>query len=93
MYQQISRASVIHSVAHVVNAEIIQSLGDLDLLLRVEKGIGELFTLSQSTLDDLKIRYVAQEVADGLVWVRTVRMGVGLGLDGGEAWVACKVKS
>ena len=80
-------------MTHVVNAEIIQSLGDLDLLLRVEKRIGKLFTLSQSTLDDLEIRYVAQEVADRLVWVRTVRMGVGLGLDGGEAGVACKVKN
>jgi hypothetical protein len=80
-------------VTNVVNAEIIQSLGDLDLLLRVKKGIGELFTLSQSTLDDLEIRYVAQEVADRLVWVRTVRMGVGLGADGGEARVACKVKN
>jgi hypothetical protein len=84
---------VFHSVTHVVNAEIIQSLGDLDLLLRVEKGICKLFTLSQSTLDDLEIRYVAQEVADRLVWVRAVRMRVGLGLDGGEAGVACKVKN
>jgi hypothetical protein len=93
LYQQISLVCLIHSVTHVVNAEIIQSLGDLDLLLRVEKRIGELFTLSQSALDDLEIRYIAQEVADRLVWVRAVRMGVGLGLDGGEARVACKVKN
>jgi hypothetical protein len=77
--------------AHVVDSEIIQRLGNLNLLLGVEEGIGELFTLSQGTLNDLEVRNIAQEVADGLVRVRTVRMGVGLGLHGGEAWVACGV--
>jgi hypothetical protein len=80
-------------VTHIVDSEIIQRLGNLNLLLRVEEGIGELLTLSQSALNDLEIRYIAQEVADGLVWVRSVRMGVGLGLDGGEPWVTCKVKN
>jgi hypothetical protein len=80
---------VVQCVTHVVNAEIIQSLGNLNLLLGVEESIGKLFTLSQRTLNDLETRYIAQEVADWLVWVRSVRMGVGLGLDGGEAWMGC----
>jgi hypothetical protein len=84
---------VIPFVTHIVDSEIIQRLGDLNLLLRVKEGIGELLTLSQSALNDLEIRHIAQEVADGLVWVRSVRMGVGLGLDGGESWVACTMKN
>lgn len=79
-------------MTHVVNAEIIQSLGNLNLLLGVEESIGKLFTLSQRTLNDLETRYIAQEVADWLVWVCSVRMGVGLGLDGGETWVGCTLK-
>jgi hypothetical protein len=46
-------------VTHIVNTEIIQSLGDLNLLFGVKKGIGKLFTLSQGALDDLKARNVA----------------------------------
>ena len=42
-------------MTHVVNTKIIQSLSDLNLLLGVEEGIGELFTLSQCTLNDLEI--------------------------------------
>ena len=33
-------------VTHVVNSEIIQSLGDLNLLLGIEEGIGKLFSLT-----------------------------------------------
>jgi hypothetical protein len=84
---------VIQPVTHVVNTKIVQSLGDLNLLLGVEEGIGKLLTLSQSTLNDLEIGYVAQEVANGLIWVCSVRMGVGLGLDGGEARMVCKMKN
>jgi hypothetical protein len=80
-------------VTHIVNTEIIQSLSNFNLLLSVEEGVGKLFALSQRTLNDLEIRYIAQKIADGLVWVRSVRMGVGLGLDGGEARMACKVKN
>lgn len=79
-------------MTHVVNTEIIQSLGNLNLLLGIEEGIGELFTLSQSALNDLEIRHIAQEVADGLVRVRSVRMGVGLGLHGGEARMVYEMK-
>jgi len=63
-------------VTHVVYTKIVQGLGYLNLLLCVEEGIGELFTLSQRTLDDLEARYIAQEVADGLV--RIVSCGVGI---------------
>lgn len=84
---------VIQFVTHVVNTEIIESLGNLDLLLGVEECIGELLALSQGALNDLEIRNIAQEVAYRLVWVRSVRMGVGFGLNGGEARVTCKVKN
>jgi len=84
---------VIQSVTHIVNSKIIQRLGNLNLLLSIEERIGELFTFSQSAFNDLEARHIAQKVADGLVWVCSVGMGVGLGLDGGEAWVACKVKN
>jgi hypothetical protein len=91
----ISRCPVymIEFMTHIINAEIIQSLGNLNFLLSIKECIGKLFTFSQRTLNDLEIRYIAQKVADGLVWVRSVRMGVGLGLDGGEAWMSCKVKN
>ena len=88
-----SHEYVIQFVTHIVNSKIIQRLGNLNLLLGVEEGIGKLFALSQSAFDDLEVRNIAQKVADGLVWVCSVGMGVGLGLDGGEAWVACKVKN
>ncbi len=74
-------------MTHIVNTEIIQSLGDLNLLLGVEESVCKLLALSQSTLNDPEARYIAQEVADRLVWVISVRMGVRLGLDSGKAWV------
>ena len=54
---------------HVVCSEVVQRLGYLDLLLGVEKGIGKLFSLAKSTLNDLKAGDVAEEVADRLIWV------------------------
>ncbi len=84
---------IVQYVTHIINTEIIQGLGDLNLLFGVEESIGKLLALSQGTLNDLEIRYIAQEVTDGLVWVRSVRVGIGLGLDGGEARVACKLKN
>jgi hypothetical protein len=75
-------------VTHIINTKIIQRLGDLNLLLGIEKGIGKLFALSKGTFDNLEVRYIAQVVANWLVWVRTSRMGVRLGLDGGEARVS-----
>lgn len=79
-------------VTHVVNTEVVQGLGYLNLLLSVEEGIGELFTLSQRTLDDLEARHIAQEVANRLIWVMSGRLGVCLGLDGGEAWVSFQLE-
>jgi hypothetical protein len=63
-------------VTHIVNTKIIQSLGDLNLLCGIEEGISELLTLSQRTLNDFEIRDIAQEVADGLVWVRSNGMRI-----------------
>jgi hypothetical protein len=74
-------------VTHIVHTKVVQRLGDLNLLLGIEEGIGELFTLTQSTLDNLEAGDIAQEVANWLVWVVSGRVGVCFGLYGGEAWV------
>ena len=78
-------------MTHVVNTEIIQSLGNFDLLLGVEESVGELLTLTQSTLDDLEARDVAQEVGDTNVVAIGVPRDGGVGvlasLDGSEAGV------
>lgn len=63
-------------MTHIVNTKIIQGLGNFNLLGSVEESIGKLFTLSQSTLNDLEVRDIAQEVAHWLVWVRSGRVGV-----------------
>lgn len=76
-------------MTHVVNTEVVQGFGNLNLLLLVEKGIGELFTLPQSTLNDLEVPYIAQVVANRLVWVVSGWVRIRLGLNGGEAWVSC----
>ena len=51
-------------MAHIVGTEFIESLGDLDLLLGIKKGIGKLLSLAQCAFDDLEARDVAQEVGD-----------------------------
>lgn len=63
-------------MTHVVDTEIIEGLGNLDLLGEVEEGIGELFTLTKRALDNLEVVDIAQEVADWLVWIRPVCMWV-----------------
>ena len=79
------------SMTHVVNTELIESLGDLDLLLGIKKGIGELFTLTQGTLNNLESRDIAQKIGDAnVVAVRVARgggVGVLAGLDTREAGV------
>lgn len=79
-------------MTHVVHTKIVQGLGYLNLLLGIEEGIGELFTFSQSALNDLEARYIAQKVSNRLVWVVSGGVGVRLGLDGGEAWVSFQLK-
>lgn len=59
-----------YDMTHVVNTKLVEGLGDLNLCLCIKKCIGELFALAEGTLDDLEVVDVAQEVADGLVWVR-----------------------
>ena len=39
----------------VVDAEVVQSLGDANLGLGVEEGVGELLALAESGLNDLKL--------------------------------------
>jgi len=63
-------------MTHIINTKIIESLGDLDLLLRVKEGIGELFTLPECALNDLEIGYIAQVVPDWLVGVCAVGMRI-----------------
>ena len=65
-------------MTHVVNTELIQGLGDLNLLLGVKEGIGELLTLTQRTLDDLEARDIAQEVGDSSIVAVRVAGGGGM---------------
>lgn len=62
-------------MTHVVDTKIIKGPGDLDLLLGIKKGVGELLSLTQSTLDDLEARDIAQEIGDAAV--------VAVGIPGG----------
>lgn len=76
-------------MTHVVDTKVIEGLGDLDLLLGIKKGIGELLALTQGTLDDLEAGDIAQEVGDADVVAVGVARGGGVrvlaGLDGREA--------
>lgn len=64
---------------NVINTEIVEGLGDLNLLGGVEEGIGKLLALSQRALDDLERVDVAEKVRDGLVGVPDVYGSVYLG--------------
>jgi len=64
-------------ITYIVNAEVIQSLSNLNLLSGIEEGIGELLPLSKCRLDDLEVSNIWKEVTDWLVWV--------LGVDGSWA--------
>lgn len=68
------------SMTHVVNTEVIEGPGDLDLLLGVEESVGELLTLTQSRLNDLETRDIAQEIGDADVVAVGVAGGGGVGV-------------
>lgn len=80
---------------HVVDTKLIQSLGNLNLLLGIKKGIGELLTLTQSALDDLKARNVAQEVGHSSVMAvrvtRSSRVRVLTGFDTSKPGVGRRI--
>lgn len=80
-------------VTHIVDTEVIEGLGDLNLLLGVEEGVGELLTLTESTLDDLEAGDIAQEVGHtGIVAVGVASDGgvrVLTALDGRKVSVVC----
>jgi len=81
---------VVYSITHVVNTKLIESLGNLDLLLGVKESIGELLSLTESTLNDLETGNIAQEVGHAnVVAVRVAagRVGVLASLNAGEAGV------
>lgn len=76
-------------MTHVVDSELIQCLGNFDLLLGIKESVGELFTLTKSTLDDLEAGDIAQKIghADIVTVGVTRRMRVLAGLNRGEAGV------
>jgi hypothetical protein len=78
-------------MTHVVHTEVIESLGDLDLLLGIEESVGELLTLTQSRLDDLEAGDVAEEIGDANIVAVRVAGGRGVrvlaGLNASEAGV------
>lgn len=74
---------------YVVDTEVIQGSCDLNLLGGIEEGVGKLLALSQSTLNDLEVRDIAQEVANWLVRVRPVNVRILLGFEAGVARVSC----
>lgn len=78
-------------MTHVVNTKLIKGFGDFNLLLSIKKGIGELFTLSQCALNNLKTGDIAQEIGDAGVVAIGIPCGCGVrvltSLDGGEAVV------
>lgn len=84
-------------MTHVVNTKVIKSLGDLNLLLGIKKGVGELLALTQGTLNDLKPGNIAQEVGHSdivTVWIaRSGRVRVLTGLDTSEAGVVYNFES
>lgn len=67
-------------MTHVVHTEVIQSLGDFNLLLGIKEGIGELLTLTQGRLNDLETRDIAQEIGDAHVVAIRVAGGGGVGV-------------
>lgn len=80
------------SMTHVVHTKVIESLGDLNLLLSIKEGVGKLLALTQSTLDNLETGDIAQEIGDAdIVTVRVAGSGgvrVLAGLDTSEAGVS-----
>lgn len=78
-------------MTYVVYAKLIKGFGNLNLLLGIKKGIGELFTLSQCALYDLKTGDIAQEIGDAGVVAVGISCGCGVrvltSFNGGEAIV------
>ena len=78
-------------MTHVVDTEIIQSLGDFNLLFGIKESIGELFTLTEGALNDLKPGHITQEVGHANVVAVGVPGGGGVrvlaSLDTSEAGV------
>ncbi|GMF73914.1 unnamed protein product [Aspergillus oryzae] len=79
------------NMTHVVDTEIIQSLSDFNLLFGIKESIGELFTLTEGTLNDLEPGDVAQKVGHTNVVAIGVPGGGGVrvlaSLDASEAGV------
>lgn len=51
-------------MTHVVNAEVVKGPGDLNLLLGIEKGVGELLALTEGALNNLEAGDIAQEIGN-----------------------------
>lgn len=80
-------------MTHVVNTEVVEGTGDLNLLLSVKEGIGELLALTEGALNNLEAGDIAQEVGHtDVVAVGIAGGGVGVlaSLNAGETGVfAC----
>ena len=78
-------------MTHVVHTEVIESLGNLNLLLGIKESIGKLFTLTKCALDNLETRNIAQEIGDANIVAIGVPgcggVGVLTSLDASEAGV------
>ena len=75
-------------MTHIVNTEVIQSLGNLNLLGGIEESIGELLSLTKSRLNDLESTNIAQEISHWLVWVVRWLVWVDSRLDTGITWMS-----
>jgi hypothetical protein len=67
-------------MTHVVDTEVIEGLGDLNLLLGIEEGVGELLTLTQSRFNNLEAGDIAQEIGDANIVAVRVAGGGGMGV-------------
>jgi hypothetical protein len=80
-------------VTNVVSSKVVQRLGYFDLLLSIEKGIGKLLAFSKGTLDNLKTRDVAKEIADRLVGISGLMVWVLAGVNASIARMICTLLS
>jgi hypothetical protein len=74
-------------MTHIIDTELVQSFGNLNLLGGIEEGGCELFALTECALNDLEVRNIAQEIANSSV--RIVSVGVLSRRNSSETWVAC----
>ena len=60
------------SRSYIINTEIVQGFGNLNLFSSIKESIGKLLALSQGTLNDFERVDIAEEVRDGLVGISRI---------------------